>query len=92
MSGLRTRDRLLLAVMLPIWLACFALFVAERWSGKPTRPTLLVTSAGESGYPEVVRYRPGLELPADALRAGDRVIVVGDRANLSRLAELAQGA
>jgi voltage-gated potassium channel len=28
----------------------------------------------------------------DALRAGDRVIVVGDRANLSRLAELAQGA
>jgi voltage-gated potassium channel len=35
-----------------------------------------------------LRLNPGAH---DALRAGDRVIVVGDRANLSRLAELAQG-
>lgn len=35
-----------------------------------------------------LRLNPG---PRDALRAGDRVIVVGDRENLSRLAELAQG-
>jgi voltage-gated potassium channel len=36
-----------------------------------------------------LRINPGA---GDALRAGDRVIVVGDRANLSRLAKLAQGA
>ena len=79
MGSLRARDRLLLGVLLPVWLVCFALFVGERWSGRPTRPTLLVTSGGAGAYPEVVRYRPGLARPAEALRAGDRLVRIGGR-------------
>jgi class 3 adenylate cyclase len=92
MGSLRARDRLLLLVLLPIWLVCFALFVGERWSGRPTRPTLLVTSGAAGGYPEVVRYRPGLARPTDALRAGDRLLRIGSRAaaGLSAVGVLAE--
>jgi K+/H+ antiporter YhaU regulatory subunit KhtT len=40
------------------------------------------------GEGEALRLSPGA---SDVLHGGDRVIVVGDRENLARLAELARG-
>ena len=88
MGSLRARDRLLLGVLLPVWLVCFALFVGERWSGRPTRPTLLVTSGGKKIAPApieaLLKRHP---LVAEAMVVGEArkfpaVLIVPDFAAL----------
>jgi class 3 adenylate cyclase len=79
MSRLRVQDRVVLAVLLPVWLVCFALFAKERLGGAPAESPLLV-AAPERGdaYPTLVRYRPGVAAEeAGALRPGDRLTRVG---------------
>jgi class 3 adenylate cyclase len=91
-SRLRRRDRALLLILLPLWAACFALFVRERLADRPTRPTLLVASPpGSDALPRVVRYRPGFAQPEEALRPGDELVRIGtvDARGLSAFSVLA---
>jgi class 3 adenylate cyclase len=91
-SPLQRRDRALLLLLLPLWAACFALFLRERAADRPTRPTLLVASpAGADALPRVVRYRPGFARAENALLPGDALLRVGsvDARGLSAFGVLA---
>jgi len=69
----------MLALLLPIWLVGFSLFVVEQLQGRPALPTLLVEpAAGPESHPRIVRLRlAGGE--ASDVQLGDSVLRVGRR-------------
>ncbi|MCG8588920.1 MAG: adenylate/guanylate cyclase domain-containing protein [Proteobacteria bacterium] len=80
MKELRRLDRALILILVPIWVACFALFTAERLAGRPNKPPWLVAAtSADPEYPEIVRYRPGTEVEAGAPTPGDIVLRIGER-------------
>ncbi|HEM45788.1 MAG TPA: hypothetical protein ENO23_01965, partial [Alphaproteobacteria bacterium] len=85
MRGLTRRDALLLAVLLPIWLAGVVLHVDRVTSDLPLAwfPAYLAP-APAGGHPTVLSLWP--DVPADrgdVLRPGDRLLEVGDGRSLA---------
>jgi class 3 adenylate cyclase len=67
-------DRLLLLVLVPVWLACFALSV--RAILRPAGATSFRVTAwpAESSYPEVVALAPFVAVDVVGVRPGDRLV------------------
>jgi signal transduction histidine kinase/CheY-like chemotaxis protein len=79
MSALSFRDRLLLWALVPVYLLCLALHVAEvRRSGLAQLPVWAYAPAG-SEFPVVGGYRVETDSRDSGLRPGDRLLRVGDR-------------
>ena len=79
MKRRRNRELPLLAILVAIWVACFALFVREGVRGGPVQTHLLVGPPdGVDVYPVVALLRPGYPATSDGVRPGDRLIRVGD--------------
>jgi class 3 adenylate cyclase len=74
------RELALLVVLTLVWAGCFALFVREIARGGPPQTHLLVGPPdAPDAYPIVASLRPGYASALDAIRAGDRLIRIGDR-------------
>jgi class 3 adenylate cyclase len=70
---LGTRDKLLLALLVPIWLVCFGLQMGSAL-GPPRRAHVDLRADAAGGYPTVVDFYPGA---GGDLRLGDRLVRVG---------------
>ena len=71
---LHTLDRLLVLVLVPVWLACFALSI--RAMLRPAGDTSLRVTAWPSAdvYPEVVTLAPFVPVEEAGVRPGDRLV------------------
>src|SRR5262249_5070260 len=75
---LATIDKILLATMVPLWVAVFALHVRQVVLTGLAEPPVYVWAARESdGYPVVGAFRPELHAETVGLRIGDRLGGVG---------------
>ncbi len=75
---LRSHELVLLAIVVPVWLAGFGLFVVEGVRGGPHQTHLLVGPPdGADAYPTVARYRPGYVPRPGGVGPGDRLIRFG---------------
>jgi signal transduction histidine kinase/CheY-like chemotaxis protein len=78
MPSLTREDRLLLGILVPVFLVCFALHVAEvRRSGLAQLPVWALADAA-GGPPTVGGYRVETDSAGTALRPGDRLLRVGE--------------
>ena len=81
MSHLRTLDRALILILVPIWVACFALSVRSVVRGDG-RPGLGVSAPADAeSYPTVngqIYYMTRPSYEASGLRRGDRLIRMGE--------------
>jgi class 3 adenylate cyclase len=77
--SLRSPDRWILALLLPVWTAGFVLFAIELGHSRPARPSLIVEPAADAGrYPRVVRLR-SVAPEESEVQVGDALVRVGDR-------------
>jgi signal transduction histidine kinase/ActR/RegA family two-component response regulator len=75
---LATLDKLLLATLVPLWTAVFALHVRQVvLTGLAEPPVYAWESSDPDGYPVVGAYRPQLHGRETALAIGDRLLRVG---------------
>ena len=73
---LGSRDKLLLAALLPIWAVCFGLSVRSAVSGVGFPPVVVSAPLGAEEYPAVSGF--SLELASESgLRVGDRLLRMG---------------
>lgn len=79
LAALSPFDRLLLAVLFPLWLAAFGLHVSAAFRSGLAQPGFFVNTAGPSEYPHVggARKEQGSEM--GGLRVGDRLVRAGKR-------------
>ena len=84
MTRLGLLDRLLVALFVPLWLACFGLSVhgAIQHTGYPS--VLISASAEPDGYPSLIGFVPAFPGEDSGLRIGDRLLRVGERDLLGR--------
>jgi two-component system, sensor histidine kinase len=76
---LATIDQILLATMVPLWVAVFALHVRQVVLTGLAEPSVYTWGAREpDGYPVVGAFRPELHAETVGLRVGDRLVRVGD--------------
>jgi signal transduction histidine kinase len=76
---LATIDKILLATMVPLWVAVFALHVRQVVLTGLAEPPVYAWAAREpGGYPIVGAFRPELHAGTVGLQVGDRLVRVGD--------------
>ena len=79
MRRLATLDRVLLATLVPLWIAVFALHVRQVvLTGLAEPPVYAWASREPDGYPTVGAFRPELHGRSVGLEIGDRLLRVGD--------------
>lgn len=79
MSHLSKSDRVLLAALLSIWVACFAFSVRDLWFEFGT-PSVFVTAPDSAeGYPTVLGYVPWWRGAESGLQSGDRLLRFGEQ-------------
>jgi hypothetical protein len=75
---LRPLDAVLLAVLVPLWLVCFVLYVNEAVRGRLARvPVYVWAPENAEGYPTVRGFRLGTEVETSGLVVDDRLLRVG---------------
>jgi len=75
---LRAADAVLLAVLIPLWVAAFALYVKEAVNGRLAWVTVFVSPADSaSAYPSVRAFWPGTEAESEGLALGDHLTRIG---------------
>jgi len=78
MKKMRAGQVALFAVLIPIWVVCFALSAREVLRGGPYQtPIVVQPGEGADGYPVVARHRPGAPAPSDGAQVGDRLVRIG---------------
>lgn len=78
MRRLGTLDRVLLATLLPLWVAVFALHVRQIvLTGLAEPPVYAWESRAPGGYPTIGAFRPQLHGAETGLEIGDRLLRVG---------------
>jgi len=71
-------DKLLLAVLLPIWVVCFGLCLRALLLGRPPLiPSVAVWADEASAYPAVDYLAPWKDLDESGIEPGDRLIQIG---------------
>jgi class 3 adenylate cyclase len=76
---LQPLDAVLLVVLVPLWLGCFALHVNEVARGRLAWVPVFVSPPEDTdGYPTVRAFWPGTGAEASGLVIGDRLIRVGE--------------
>lgn len=77
MKRLRPLDRVLLALLVPLWAVCFALSArsALRPTGIP--PVYVSARADAESYPTVAGFRPDLSVQESEIHVGDRLLRLG---------------
>lgn len=79
MRGPEPIDKLLIAVLIPIWLACLGLHLKEiARTGFAEPPIYAAASQDDTGYPRVGGYRLERGRGGDDLQVGDVLIKVGE--------------
>ncbi len=75
---LRPLDKMLLATLLPIWAACFALSVRSAVLDVGLPPVLVSGHGGSDAYPTIGGFIPGMRGEVLGLRLGDQLLRLGD--------------
>jgi len=79
MQRLQPFDIALLAIFVPLWLLCFALYLSDIANGRLARIPLLVNApASAEDYPTIQAFWPGTEAEHLGFAIGDRLIRVGE--------------
>ena len=77
-SRFRPPEAALLAVLVPLWLTCFALHITEVVRGRLAWVPVFVSAPEQpGGYPAVQTFRPGATTESGELAIGDRIIRLG---------------
>lgn len=75
---LRLLDAVLLLLLVPPWVLCFALYVNKMAHGQLARIPLLVAFPEQTdGYPTISGFLPGSDAEAAGLQIGDRLLQAG---------------
>ena len=79
MQRLRPLDIALLAIFVPLWLLCFALYLSDIANARLARIPLLVNApASPEDYPTLQAFWPGTGAEHLGFAIGDRIIRVGE--------------